>query len=91
MEQSSLRKIKQVFKICANYSDSEEKINLMLRNGWVILETIKDDYGHPVERHERLYVMLGHEDADAEVPMTESEMENEKLFSKFNQRKQPFD
>ena len=65
MELSKIKKIKCV--------TDTEKINLMLNSGWVIIETTKDDYGHPVERHETVYFFLGHEDPNAEIPLTERE------------------
>ena len=65
MELNNIKKVEVV--------TDTEKVNLMLNNGWVIIETAKDDYGHTVERHETVYFYLGHEDANAEIPLTERE------------------
>ena len=73
-----LNKIKKVECVA-----DTKKVNLMLNSGWVIIETTKDDYGHPVERHETLYFYLGHEDANAEVPLTEREIERQQYQKRY--------
>lgn len=65
MELDKIRKIECV--------TDKEKVNLMLNNGWKIIEILKKDCGDPYGTIEILHFVLGHEEADAEIPLTDNE------------------
>lgn len=72
-------KVKKISKVViSGRSDAEEKINLMLKNGWQILSSYKQaDEIAPYQYSETLIFVLAHEDANAEIPMTNYEREIE--------------
>ena len=69
-----LSKIRKVFAVPMTNRDAEEKINLMLKAGWQILNSYKQTAEiAPYQYSESLIFVLGHVDANATVPTTDYE------------------
>ena len=87
----ALEKVRQIFKICMRNDDSENKVNVMLRAGWKILDRYNEFHEWlPNQGESTLYYILGHEDADAEIPMTEYEFKNTPEQISYFLQNQPF-
>lgn len=74
---STLRKVKT---ICTSEEYSDDKVNLMLQNGWKIFDTYKHAY--ETENHHAggsmSYCIFAHEDPNAQVPLTEREIQEQR-------------
>lgn len=66
-------KIAKVKTIPMSDEYSDEKINLMLKSGWKILDSYKLNY----EEGSFLYYVLGHEDFDAQIPLTKRKIDTQ--------------
>ena len=73
-------KVGRIEKICLSEIYADEKVNAMLQAGWKILDSYKDAYetGINYVGGSRLYYVLGHEDANAQIPLTEREIEDKR-------------
>lgn len=54
MEQNILFEIKEVFE-----TDNYNEVNEYLKSDWIIISTHINDYGHPIERHQKTIYCLG--------------------------------
>ena len=56
--------------------ESFEKANEYLKLGWVLLSTHLNDYGHPVERHQKTIYCLGWQRAAGEPKYPKSKYDD---------------
>lgn len=73
-------KVGRIQKICLSERYADEKVNAMLQAGWKILDSYKDAYEIDTccVGGSNLYYVLGHEDANAQIPLTEREIEDQR-------------
>lgn len=69
-------KVRKVETICISEDYSDDKVNLMLQNGWKIFDTYKRAYetDNLLAGGSMLYCIFAHEDPNAQVPLTEREI-----------------
>ncbi len=67
-ENQTLNDVIEIFE-----SDSYEVSNKYLKVGWILLSTHLNDFGHPVERHQKTIYCLGWSLKSGEIAYPEKE------------------
>ena len=82
---SKIAKVKTIY-MSDTYSD--EKINVMLNSGWKILDSYKIAYENDIgdAGGSNLYYILGHEDSQAQIPLTKREINKQKEREEFSKQ-----
>lgn len=74
----TLKKIAKVKTINMSGIYADEKVNVMLQSGWKIIDKYKDvDEIFPYQYCSILFFVLGHEDFQAQIPLTEREIKEQ--------------